>query len=340
MKFLRIALVGLGLVLLGYLIGELGTDAVLESLYRVKWLLLLILVPSCIWHLSNTVAWSFAFPPDAFKPKLRSLLGAKLAGEAVNQLTPFANLGGEPLKAYLLKYKTPGPLGMASVVIDKTAQLVVGLVFTIAGLIYLFYHHDLSRFVPVSYKLTLVSMVVASALALWFFSRKQDRLFTSLFRLLRGFGIRTQLIEKNMGRAERVDTSISYFYRVHKKRFLQALFFQSLGWFMGICETYVIVTILDTGINFGFCVLLSSLTSIINALFFFLPSNIGVMEGGQVFLFTMLGLDPGLGLSMGLLRRLRRVFWTVVGWFLLSHLTRVVVETQMTAKKTEPVPNE
>ena len=238
-------------------------------------------MPSCVWHLSNTIAWSFAFPADAFKPGLRSLFGAKLAGEAVNQLTPFANLGGEPLKAYLLTQRTPGPLGMASVVIDKAAQFIVGLTFTVAGLIYLFNHHDLSRFVPASYQLILAAMVVLSGVALWLLSRKRDRLFGSLFRLLRGIGIVPQLIEQYMGRAERIDTSIGHFFREHKVRFCQALFFQSIGWFMGICETYTIVTILDTGIEFGFCVLLASLTTIINCLSFSCPPTSGSWRGAR-----------------------------------------------------------
>jgi uncharacterized protein (TIRG00374 family) len=318
MKALRLLFIALSFVLLGYLIGQLGFDTLLDNLYKVRWGFLLILIPSCIWHLSNTIAWNFAFPADAFKPRLRSLFAAKLAGEAVNQLTPLANMGGEPLKAYLLKKSTPGPRGLASVVIDKTAQLVVGLIFTVGGLAFLFDHHDLSRFVPLSYKVGLVFLLTASALGLWLFSRKQDRLFTSLFNLLRRLGLKKHLTEKNMKRAERVDTSVGYFYREHKVRFLQALFFQSIGWFMGTCETYVILHVLDAGIGFEFCFLLTALGTIVNSLFFFMPSNIGVMEGGQVFLFTMLGLNPALGLSMGLLKRLRRIFWILVGWLFLT----------------------
>ena len=63
-------------------------------------------------------------------PPLHSLFMAKLAGEAVNQITPLANIGGEPLKAYLLKHQAPTSRGLASVVINKTAQVLTGLLFT------------------------------------------------------------------------------------------------------------------------------------------------------------------------------------------------------------------
>ena len=326
MKVLQIAMVALGFLVLGFLVGQLGFNEVLHHLDAVKWVFPLLLIPSLIWNVSNTVAWSFAFPPDAFKPRLLTLFAAKLAGETVNQLTPLANLGGEPVKAYLLTHRTPGPRGMASVVVDKTAQLVVGLSFTISGLGLLFYYHDISELIPLEYRILFTTLLVASPVALWFFYKRQDRMFTSLLNLLRSAGIRTDLIERNMGRAARIDTNIGSFYHEHRTRFLQALFFQSLGWFMGTLETYVILNALDAGIGFWFCFLLNSLGAVISGLFFFMPSNIGVMEGSLVFLFSALGLDPALGLSLGLTRRMRRVVWIFIGWTCLSYMSRNAIK--------------
>ncbi len=319
-------MVGLGFLVLGYLVGQLGFDEILHQLDAIKWVFPILLIPSLVWNISNTIAWSFAFPPDAFKPRLLTLFAAKLAGETVNQLTPFANLGGEPVKAYLLSHRTPGPRGMASVVIDKTAQLVVGLSFTILGLGLLFYYHAVSELIPLEYRVLFTSLLVASPVALWLFYKRQDRMFTSLLKFLRSTGISTDLIERNMGRAALIDINIGSFYREHRTRFLQALFFQSIGWFMGTCETYFILNALDAGVGFWFCFLLNSLGAVINGLFFFMPSNIGVMEGSLVFLFSSLGLDPALGLSLGLTRRLRRVVWIFIGWTCLSYMSRNAIK--------------
>ena len=331
MKFAQITMVALGFLLLGFLVGQLGYDEVLHQLDAIKWAFPLIMLPSCIWHLSNTVAWSFVFPPDAFKPRLHTLFAAKIAGEAVNQLTPLANIGGEPVKAYLLTQKTPSPRGMASVIVDKTAQLIVGLAFTILGLGLLFHYHDLSELIPFEYRALFTSLLIASSVALYLFYKRQNRMFTLLLRFVRSVGIRTDLIERNMGRAARIDTNIGSFYRDHRTRFLQALFFQSIGWFMGTCETYVILKALDAGVGFWFCFLLNALGAVINGLFFFMPSNIGVMEGSLVFLFASLGLDPALGLSLGLTRRLRRVVWIFVGWICLSYMSRDVIRSRAVA---------
>ena len=81
MKALQISMVAFGFLLLGYLVGQLGVAEVLHHLDAIKWVFPLLLLPSCAWHLSNTIAWNFAFPPDAFKPRLLTLFAAKLAGE-------------------------------------------------------------------------------------------------------------------------------------------------------------------------------------------------------------------------------------------------------------------
>jgi glycosyltransferase 2 family protein len=319
---LRVILAVCGFLLLGYLVGQLGVDALLAAFERVRWAAPLLLVPSLLWHVSNTVAWSLAFPPDRFRPGLPTLFMARLAGETVNQVTPLANLGGEPVKAYLLRHRTPGPRGVATVVIDKMAQLIVGLVFTVLGLMLLLAYQERSFALPVGPILVLAAVLVAGAVGLWWFHRRQERLFSSLLKYLRCMGVMVQAIERNMGRAERIDASIRSFHDQFPWRFVGVVAFQSIGWLLGTLETYLVLGALSNGFDLPFCFMLTSLGSIINALFFFMPSSFGVMEGGQVVLFGILGLDPAMGLSMALIKRIRRLLWIGVGWMFLSCLSR------------------
>ena len=62
-RVLQISMVAFGFLLLGYLVGQLGVAEVLHHLDAIKWMFPLLLLPSCAWHLSNTIAWNFAFPP-------------------------------------------------------------------------------------------------------------------------------------------------------------------------------------------------------------------------------------------------------------------------------------
>ena len=100
MKLLRLVLPGLGILLLGYLVGTLGLGQIVANLSVLGWAFLYVLLLSLGWHVTNTIAWSFAFPADAFRPRLVTLFMSKLAGEAVNQLTPLANLVQRHPQAY------------------------------------------------------------------------------------------------------------------------------------------------------------------------------------------------------------------------------------------------
>lgn len=337
MKILRLVLPGLGLLLLGYLIGMLGLAEILRNLAIMRWAFPLVLALAGLWHLSNSLAWSFAFPPGAFRPSFAALFKAKLAGDAVSQLTPLANLGGEPLKAYLLKNQAPASLSLASVFINKTAQILTGLVFAAFGFALIVFYWDLPHALPRSVQLGLSGILVICALLSWLLYRKQRRLFSSLLALVRRLGVRTDWIESRMARAARIDVHIGQFYQRHKARFAAVLFFHGLGWVLGTCETYVILQALGVDIGFAVALLLTSLSLIINSLFFFMPSNIGVLEGGQVFLFLTLGLNPAAGLSLGIVKRMRKIFWIFAGWLSLTQMSRSIARAEARQRRPAAV---
>ena len=335
-KFFKIAMPGIGLLFLGYLIGAMDPSEVGRNLAVLKWSFPLALGLACTWHITNSIAWSFAFSPEQGRPKLRSLFMAKLAGEAVSQLTPLANLGGEPLKAYLLKSEAPAWSNLSAVVINKTAQTLTGIGFTMLGLSLVFFHWNLPVDLPLAIQLGLAALMataIALVLLLW---KKQQRLFSSIVLVLKRLGVRTDGVEGRMAKATQIDASIGTFYRAHKKRFFLVLFFHSMGWMLGACETYVILNSLETSITFPVEFLVTSLSVIINGLLFFMPSNIGVLEGGQVFLLTTLGLNPAVGLSLGLAKRMRKVFWIFVGWLFLTHLSRRALERGLDGSGKQP----
>ena len=322
-KIIHILLPSFGLLLLGYLVGKLGLHNIIENFVVMRWWFPAILILACLWHITNSIAWRFAFPPGAFRPQLRSLFMAKLAGEAINQLTPLANIGGEPLKAILLKHQSPVSRSLASVVVNKAAQILTGLGFTLVGLGLIIAQWDLPQAIPLPIKVGLGALGISLLALTTALYRKKHTLFSSVLSILRTAGL-VDLAERQMDRAVRTDANISQFYGDHKARFGIVMFFHSLGWLLGACETYVILAALGAGIDFEIAFLITALTVVINSLFFFMPSNIGILEGGQVFLFLTLGLNPSIGLSLGIVKRMRKIFWISIGWLFLTKLSRSV----------------
>lgn len=81
---------------------------------------MVILIPSLIMYVIEAYGWRMVLGPSAQAVPFWRLLAIRTAGEVVNMTTPTAYLGGEPLKAYLLKsYNVPIAEGAASVEIGR-----------------------------------------------------------------------------------------------------------------------------------------------------------------------------------------------------------------------------
>ena len=88
-------------------------------------------------------------------------------------------------------------------------------------------------------------------------------------------------------------------------------------WGLGALEIYLILHVLGEPLPFVSVYLFHSLMMVINVIFGFVPYGMGVFEGGHVFLFHIMGLEPGTGLAVGIIRRIRKIFWMLLGLLLL-----------------------
>src|SRR5262249_26500817 len=125
-----------GLSLLGWLLHHTGFEPVWERLRVLGWAAPLVFVPYLVTALIDARGWRFALPPAArARIPLPGLMVTRMAGEAVNSLTPAAALG-EPVKAYLLRpWGVTGSEALASVVISKTALIASQSLFTALGIV-------------------------------------------------------------------------------------------------------------------------------------------------------------------------------------------------------------
>src|SRR5207245_4657888 len=79
-----------------------------------------------------TLGWKFAFLRDGVA--FRTLLGVRLAGEAFNLATPTAALGGEAVKAWLLRDRVPLDASVPSVIVAKTTITIAQGLFLLLGI--------------------------------------------------------------------------------------------------------------------------------------------------------------------------------------------------------------
>jgi uncharacterized protein (TIRG00374 family) len=315
----RILLWSVGLLLLGILIHQVGLDLVWEHITKLGWRIVPVFGIALSWHVSNTFAWQACFDKDdPARPGFWRLFKTKLSGEAIGNVSPASHVGSELAKAYMLRSRMSVTKGLPSVVVNKTIEVVSGLVFAFTGTLLAFQAFPIEPEIRTGLlaALTVTGAGIAIAVA-----RQRRNTFGWMLDLLKRFKI--TFLEKRREKIEETDRNIASFYRQNPRGFLISLAFHVLSWFLGAFEVYYILGILGKPLTFSTAYLLTSLSMIINTAFFFIPSGVGVFEGGHVFLFHLLGLDSGLGLAVGLLRRIRKVFWVVVGFLILIISARI-----------------
>src|SRR5207253_1483545 len=110
-------LASLGALGLVVLLWRIDLNAVKVSLLHVGWGMALVLSQEVVAHALNGCAWRFAFTPEsARRVSLGELIRLRVAGDAINYLTPTATIGGEVARTMLLSDACGGEARAVSVV--------------------------------------------------------------------------------------------------------------------------------------------------------------------------------------------------------------------------------
>jgi uncharacterized protein (TIRG00374 family) len=318
MRAFRLSLLAIGILSLAIMIANIGVSTLALQLKQLSWKIgLLALFPFSIVTVLDTLAWRFAFRRNL---PFRTLFPIRLAGEAVNMTTLSASLGGEAVKAYLRKQTVPLEEGLASVVIAKTTITVALGLFLLSGITLA------SGLLPGRPSLIrpMVGLVIFGGLAIGAFLILQQRgLFEQTIKLLRTLGIRWKRGESLL---QRLDRAIKLFYQAHRARFYLSCLFHLLGWIAGSLEIYLALWLLGVPVSLGAAIVIEAFTQSIKAAAFLIPSGVGVQEGGLVAIFLAFGLGAGVGLTVGLVRRLRELTWITAGLVTLGLIEKLPSE--------------
>lgn len=312
MRAIRLALLVVGVVGLGYLVVETGPETLLASFQALSWRLLIVACfPFGLVTVLDTLGWRYAFRHDL--APFRTLFAVRLAGEAFNASTPTASVGGEPVKAYLLRRRVPLDEALASVIVAKTTIVLAQGVFLIVGIVL-----ALTSLSPAGPLLTsMIALAAVEALALGGFILVQQKgLFRGGIRLLRllGLGPETRRVEG----IRRLDQILSAFYREHRRRLALSLLYHFGGWVVGSLEVFLILGFMGNPVSLTMALVIEAFAAAIKTAAFLIPAGLGALEGGNMAVFAALGLGAGAGLSMTLIRRLREVTWVAAGLLALS----------------------
>jgi glycosyltransferase 2 family protein len=296
----------LGVALLAALVAQNDPAAVLSSIADLSWRLGIVLFfPAVLVALFDTLGWRYAFLNGA--PPFTALAVSRLAGEAFNMATPTAAVGGEAVKAWLLRGYAPLDATLASVIVAKTTiTLGQGLYFLLGVVVA--WQTGLTGSTLLHGMLWLLAL---EAVALGLFVLVQTRgMLGWSWRMLERFGLRPARGEATLGR---VDDALGQFYRTAPGRLGLSIGFHFLAWLMGSVETWLILKFLGTEVSLATATVIEAFGTAIKVATFLVPASLGVLEGGFLATFATLGLSSTTAISFSLVRRLREAVWVAIG---------------------------
>ena len=309
---LKIIFLTFGLVALVGIVWHIGIPPILQALSQIGPLsFCMILLPMIVVYGLEAWGWWLTLGASARRVGFLRLFAIRMAGETVNVTTPAAYVGGEPLKAYLLKrFGVPMVEGMASVITAKTTMTLAQMLFILVGLGLAFWIMDAAS----HYRLAMLASLGLLAFGVGVFVLFQRYgLGMGSLTLLRSCGIQLGFLEKRESQLHEMDDTIRRFYSQNRRTFYVALGTFFLAWFCETLEVYAILYCLNVSVDVWASISIAALTVFIKGGTFFIPGSLGAQEAGYTVLLVSFGYTEVTGITFALIRRVREILWIVIG---------------------------
>jgi uncharacterized protein (TIRG00374 family) len=309
-RLLRVALFIAGIALLAAILLRVGWAPVAANLARVgPWFPALVLLYG-VAQLAFAAGWWVLTGPRGARVPFGALFTAYLGGDSLNY---FTSVGGEPVKAELLKERLGFSHGLATVAVHRHADVLAQWIFLTLGVGVALVRFDLptvARVAALASLLALGAMVLAMTIGLRRGAFGPILAGLARVRILRGFA-------RLEPAARRLDARIGTFYRERTDHFGLAVAWCLLGWCGGLVETYLVLRLLTPSADWSTAVAIESLAMVLNNILLFIPGRVGSAEGVRIGVYALLGLSAAQGTAYALVRRGRELLWIVPGFVVL-----------------------
>jgi len=291
----------LGLALALALGGYFGFAEISNGLASVGWGVLLVIAFHPLQMIYSALGWRVLLPVER-PPRLSTLLGVRWIREAVNNLLPVAQIGGEFVGARLLRrVGVPLAAGGASAAVDLTMEMVSQIIFTLLGLALLIPGLHETRILPWMIGAIALAAVVVSL----FIVAQRFGLFHLVERAL------VRLVERgslwsSLGEIGGLHRAIVVLYAAPARLGL-ACGYHLISWLLGGLEVMLALYLVGVSVDFREGLIIESLGQAVRAVGFAIPGSLGVQEGGYILICGLLGISPQAAIELSLLKRIREV---------------------------------
>jgi uncharacterized membrane protein YbhN (UPF0104 family) len=304
----QIALVAAGGALLVALIRAIGIDTLGDELRGFGIAFVGVVAFELLLDACNTLGWRRTLAPSSVG--FWRLFWIRQAGTAVNQLTPTATLGGEVVKAMLLRPRIGRDDALASIVAAKLSFAMAQTALVLFGLAAVLTRLHGS---PALRGGVLLAFAATCAGVGGFLVLQRRGLIATVTDWLWRLGLRPTWLARLRARGAGLDARLATLHRERPGAFLASVAWHFAAQLVGTFQLFCILRWLGTPANATTCLAIEAFALVIDSVLFFVPGRIGVQEGGRVLVFTTLGLSAATGLAVAVVVRVTQLSVAALG---------------------------
>lgn len=310
----------LGMGIFAKVLSNAGWDSILATMSQMSWgQFAVFLGITQISFALFTLRWQIILKTQGYQVSYAKLWLYRASGYGVSYITP-TQVGGEPVRIHLLNHNHQISLreGTASVLLDKLLELSTFVIFISGGLL-------MVSFTDVIPKSSLYPMVALVGGLICFAIYVIKKLFdgsgflTSTFQRM---GLnrfkRLQPFEAKIFRTEKLIMDFLS-HSEHQKTTMPLISVISmLAWMATFLEYAYLAFCFGISLSLYETVLVSTLP--LTAYLIPVPGGLGMLEGAQAGLFSILGYSSGVALAVVMMVRLKEIVFSCIGFaYAMTH---------------------
>jgi len=309
-KIIRFALVISVAIPLGIFIANTDFKSVQKELMQVGANFGFILVTTGFAYLLGTWSWRICLGKEALKISMYRLFVIRLIGETVGLFNPSSIVGGDMVKAQLLKnHHIDSGTASQSVLSSRTTAILSQVFLFMVAICWLMLsghrQQTLAITGPFIYLVVLILLLLHVLLLQWLGSpaKMPYQHSTALNWYTK--------IKNSVGKHL---VQLKNFYQYDKKRFWQSYLVAALHWVAGSLELYFILYFLGFKAHLIQGLALDMSIIGIKSCAAFIPGQLGVEEMANKITLAMIGISGGnIWITVSILRRTRQLIWIFMG---------------------------
>ena len=310
MKRLHILLLALGLSFFGYLLWSIGIQQLRGELALIGWGLIPLMLGEGVAEMIHTLGWRHCLSSPLRSLPWRTLFGIRMAGYAINYVTPTATLGGEVTKGALLAAHCCGAEAASGVLIGKLSFALGHLRFVALGAVVIVWQVQLPGTLLAA--MLLSGGLVASGVIAFLWLQKYGKL-GALVRWLAARKVGGRPLETAACELTVVDEAMKQFYREQPWGLPLAVIWHLVAYSVGIAQTWLFFHLLRQDASWSLAAGVWFLGMWFDLLTFAIPLNLGALEGTRIVACKAIGYTALAGMTYGVVIRLSQIFWSGFG---------------------------